>query len=215
MQFFTLLCYINRLSVTPFLHSQQFKKFINGLTPTKLNVMKKVGMIIAVIMTISFGYLNAKATKDESVSKLNGMVAEGKPFNAVVVNNNVNVVLLNNSASQVVVKGNPDAVGNIDYYVRRGILYVDTKDDSKAKNVTVYISANQLKSIEVTGSSLVQSQDTINNRLLKMIMNGEGKFVVKNRGRVLVTSDNDIDLFYKKNNVDYEMPIELANRYFD
>lgn len=115
-------------------------------------------------------------------------------FRSIIINNDIDVVLSESAFTEIYVAGSKKDVQNVNYFVRKGILHIQSKSGSLKGKVTVHVPVSQLQLVEINGKSTVTSNGTLSSSLLKVIVNGEARFDIKSFGRILVEADEDIDV---------------------
>jgi hypothetical protein len=147
--------------------------------------MKKQLVLIVMIAVLS--YFNAaaapvKPTKDNTVQ-----VVVTASFNRIVVCNNVNVVLVEETSQHFSIKGKSKWCEAVKLEVKAGVLTVSSSRTASMKQATVYIPVQQLEGITVKGYSDVESQGTLHCGKLNIHIEGECRVSVLNNGPVTVS----------------------------
>jgi Putative auto-transporter adhesin, head GIN domain len=119
------------------------------------------------------------------------------PFYGIVLNNDIDLVLVEATDNMVEIKGAEADINMVNYYIKKGVLYIRSREGSLKGRATVYLSVNGLKNIEITGKSYVSSNGYLNSRRLNVLVRDEAIFDLKNRGEILVEADSDIELHIK------------------
>lgn len=65
-------------------------------------------------------------------------------------------------------------------------------------NPIVTISVNNLQSLQINGDGDIKSHGQLRSKKLKLVINGESKFNVRNLGEILLDSDSNIDVQFEK-----------------
>jgi hypothetical protein len=99
---------------------------------------------------------------------------------------------------KIEIEGDKNDADKISYYVKKGTLYIDRNFGNSQKNPVVQIAVSQLKSIEVNGRSKIVSSGFLRSGLLKVRVNEESKFDLKNMGEIIFEADNEISLQFEK-----------------
>jgi hypothetical protein len=155
--------------------------------------MKK--LLILAVSVLAFTASTFAGTYNKIISTV---LVKGVVYEMIVVNNDIDVVLTESPVNEIMVTGEEESVSLVKHHVKRGVLTIGSKKGSLKGKATVYISVSGLKKLEVNGKSKVTSQGTLNSKSLKVIVNGEAKFDLKNNGSIIFEADEDIDLNFEK-----------------
>jgi Putative auto-transporter adhesin, head GIN domain len=159
--------------------------------------MKKLILMAVSLLTITAA--SVAGTNKESKPAFTKVISTKAAFQHIVINGDVDVVLTEKDFVQVDVTGEQKSVEAVTHYVKRGTLYIISKRAAKGAKPVVTIAVSDLKSIEVNGKGEITSKGALRSSKLKLVINGEAKFNVKNLGQILIESDEDIDLQFEKN----------------
>ncbi|HEX4957939.1 MAG TPA: DUF2807 domain-containing protein [Lacibacter sp.] len=121
-------------------------------------------------------------------------------YQFIVINNDIDVILTESALTDICISGGKKDIQLVRYYVKNGILFIESKNGSLKGRATVHVSVNNLKQIEINGQSTVISNGTLSSNQLKVVVNGEAKFDLKNIGDILIEADESIDLNFEKQN---------------
>lgn len=150
------------------------------------------------ILTVSLVALTASTFAGTDNKIISTVLAKGVVYEMIVVNNDIDVVLTESTVNEIMVTGEEESVKLVKHHVKKGILTIGSKTGSLKGKATVYISVSGLKKLEVNGKSKIISQGSLNSKCLKVIVNGEAKFDLKNNGQIIFESDEDIDLNFER-----------------
>lgn len=137
-------------------------------------------------------------TTNESKPAFTKIISTKAAFQHIVINGDVDVVLTEKDFVQVDVTGEQKSVEAVSYFVKRGTLYINRRGASKGAKPVVTIAVSDLQSLEINGDGDVTSKGTLHSSKLKLVINGESKFNVRNLGEILIESDSNIDLQFEK-----------------
>jgi Putative auto-transporter adhesin, head GIN domain len=153
-----------------------------------------------IIMAVSLLSLNANVFADTVKDNSPSMKSKANKvaFNKIVVNGDMDIVLTESDFVQVEIKGEQKTGKEVNYYLKKGVLYIDGSKGFGKTKPTVYIHVSHLQSIEVNGESIVSSNGRLASKTLKVVVNGEAKFDLKNYGEILFEAGEEIDLHFKK-----------------
>jgi hypothetical protein len=159
--------------------------------------MKKLIIMAVSLLTVNAA-LFAGNSSVSPVTEYSKVISAKAPFHSIVVNNDIDVVLTEATDNTIEIKGEEADVKKVNHYVKKGVLYIGSKVGSLKNKAVVYVSVNDLQSIEVNGKSTVTSKGFLSSSKLKVFVNGEAKFDLKNQGQMLFESDEEIDLHFEK-----------------
>jgi Putative auto-transporter adhesin, head GIN domain len=166
--------------------------------------MKKLITMAVSLLTVTAA--SFAGTTNESKPAFTKVISTKAAFQHIVINGDVDVVLTEKDFVQVDVTGEQKSVEAVTHYVKRGTLYINRKGASKGAKPVVTIAVSDLQSLEVNGDGDVTSKGTLRSSKLKLTINGESKFNVRNLGEILLESDGDIDLQFEKSGAE-EKPL--------
>lgn len=126
------------------------------------------------------------------------IVLSKAPFENIVINGDIDIVLTESNNVQIEVKGEEKVVTGVKHFVKKGTLYLFAAKSAPEKKPTVYIQVSNLVYLEINGKSKVTSNGPLNSSKLRVMINGDVKFHVRNYGDILIESDEDIDLQFEK-----------------
>jgi Putative auto-transporter adhesin, head GIN domain len=159
--------------------------------------MKKIIIIAVSLLTVNAA-LFAGNSSVSPVTEYTKVISAKAPFYSIVVNNDIDVVLTEATDILIEIKGEEEGVKKVSHYIKKGVLYINSKQGSLKGRATVYVSVNGLQSIEVNGKSTISSKGVLNSSKLKVFVNGEARFDLKNYGQLLIEADEEIDLHFEK-----------------
>jgi hypothetical protein len=155
--------------------------------------MKKLTFIAVSLLTINAS-LFAGNVSDSLVSEPQKVQAGKQPFHSVVVNNDIDLVLAEDTDNMIKIRGVEKHLKNVCYSIKKGVLYISSNGGSLKNKATVYLSVNDLQSLVVNGKSAINSKGTLNSKQLTVLVNGEAKFDLKNYGAIIMEAGNEIEL---------------------
>jgi len=120
-------------------------------------------------------------------------ISFGQSFTGLVVDDNITVVLTNETGSEITVSGDQLQVKKLRAAVKKGTLYVWQPGDDKGEKLTVYVPARMLRNIIVNGESQISTATTLDNTRLEVIVNGACKLALRSRGTIDVTGSSDYE----------------------
>jgi Putative auto-transporter adhesin, head GIN domain len=159
--------------------------------------MKKLMIMAVSLLTVNASLFAGISTVNPGTGH-KATAAAKPPFHSIVINNDIDVVLTEATDNMIEVKGAAAGINMVNYYIKKGVLYISSRQGSLKGRATVYLSVNGLKNIEINGSSYLTSNGFLNSRRLNVVVRDEAKFELKNRGEILIEADSDIELHVKK-----------------
>jgi Putative auto-transporter adhesin, head GIN domain len=159
--------------------------------------MKKLIIMAVSLLTLSAASFAGNGSEKKN-TEYSVVVKTKAPFQMIVLNNGVDLVLTESSETRIEIKGEEKDVNNVAHSVKKGILYIGVKNASLKTKAVVYVSMSQLESIEVNGKSKITSNGFLKSSKLKVVVNDEAKFDLKNYGKILFEADDEIDLNFEK-----------------
>jgi hypothetical protein len=154
-----------------------------------------------IIMAVSLLTLNAASfasTIKENNPVFTKKVEKKAAFQHIVINGDVDVVLVENDYVQVDICSEQNNNTSVSHYVNKGILYINRVDVSLGRKPIVIVAVNDLQSLEVNGDGDVTSKGSLRSSKLKLMINGESKLNVRNRGELMIESNSNIKLDIQK-----------------
>lgn len=133
------------------------------------------------------------------------------PFQKIIINNGIDLVLYEGTENLIEIKGGQKDVARVNYYIHKGILYIESRQGTLQNKVVVYLSVQQLQGIEVNGKSKISSNGFLNSDKLNLVVNDEAKFELKIRGEIFIESDESIDLHVEQ----WKGPNQPNNKHFN
>lgn len=155
--------------------------------------MKKLILsFLAVAISIA-----AFAQGTEEKRTTNKKVVISQPITSLVINDDVPVILINETSNEIFVEGKPKLVDGISIENRGGELVISSSHFISKKQVAVYVDARYLKNITINGSSLVGSFETLSNSQLDVLINGSCNLMIKSAGKINIKVTEDYSFTYK------------------
>jgi len=153
------------------------------------NMKKKMGSLVLVTLSVTcFGFAAPVHSNPPVIS-----IAFDQSFTSLVVDDNITIVLTNETGSEITVSGDQSQVKKIRAAVKKGSLYIWQPGGDKGEKVTVTIPAKQLRQVIVNGESYISTAATLDNTGLEVIVNGACKLVLHSRGNIDVTGTSDYE----------------------
>lgn len=153
--------------------------------------MKKVflSVILAALTGISIS-ANAVHPSDENGSDMK--------ITSLVINASVTIILVNDN-EPVRVGGNEKFLSNVTFKQTGNKLVIDATKDRDFKNKGfIYVPASQLKYIEINSSADVSTESALKIPVLDVLVNGECKIRIANKGECNVKDSKNFEVEYNK-----------------
>jgi len=104
-------------------------------------------------------------------------ISFGQSFTGLVVDDNITVVLTNETGTEITVSGDQLQVKKLRAAVKKGFLYIWQPGGDKGEKLTVYVPARLLRHIIVNGESQISTATTLDNTRLEVMLKGSCKLV--------------------------------------
>ncbi|MEO6670047.1 MAG: DUF2807 domain-containing protein [Ferruginibacter sp.] len=162
--------------------------------------MKK---LIVLITVFSLG-LSAFASPKDFKGYRSEKFSYGLAFSKIVVEDNIDLVLYENATTNIQFDGNQKDIASIEWKVKKGVLYISSKNGPLKNKVIVTIDVAALSDITLEGQSSVRSLGNLNSPELNVFMKGGCFAAIRNTGAINVinTDDTDMNVIEMTGNVD-------------
>ncbi|WP_407520193.1 DUF2807 domain-containing protein [Lacibacter sp. MH-610] len=164
-------------------------------------------LIIIAVSLLSFNITAGAGSVDNCMYR--HIIKAKHSFQSIVINNDIDVVLTECPDAEIYVAGDKKDIAAVSYFVKKGILYIQSKSGSLKGKVTVHVPVSHLQLVEINGNSTVTSNGTLSSRLLKVVVNGEAKFDIRSFGKILVEADESIDVNFEEQNKQHVLPLHI------
>ncbi len=147
----------------------------------------KVLFSIVFILSVLNGYTGNKV---KTLCKLDIQERKAESFDAIKLSSCVDVFISQGNNESIKVEADGNVISKIITEVRNSVLNIYTEDLNRSTGkMAVYVTVKELKSLKISGSGDVRSENTINT----------------NDFRFLLTGSGDLSLDLKAKNVDGEI----------
>ncbi|NII24675.1 hypothetical protein HB364_06280 [Pseudoflavitalea sp. X16] len=153
--------------------------------------MKKFALSF-VLLSLSFG-AHVMAGEGKNVSR---QVKVAAPFNRLIIQGDVEIVLVNDPSSFITIHGDVTDVDDVVIKNHNGRLIVSSKQQSHGKKMVIRIPFQQLKAIGMYGDVDLRSEDTLKTDALKVFMDGACKVSLTVEGTVSITHSDECEIEY-------------------
>ena len=140
------------------------------------------GLLLALISLSAFAQ-KAPATKPQTAFRFS------ETFNAIVIENDLTVVLTQGTSNEITVEGNAN---DIVVTEARGTLHLTAKSDAITSSTKVYVPANAVYSVYLNGNVALRSASVLPNENINIYMAAEANVNVRSNGRITVETADGI-----------------------
>ena len=119
------------------------------------------------------------------------------PFEKIELGSNIQIVLLQDpNRPPVVITGDENFIPAVNVTIKKGVLSITSNKNLKDRNIKIYVSVNNLTSLEVGGDASVVTEGTVKLDNLKVIVNDGGTVALRVVGNVHVEPASGCDFIY-------------------
>lgn len=158
--------------------------------------MKKL-FILSVVALLATGS-SVKAQQDLVKSYASCINSFKTPFDKIVVEDDIDLVLYEQPAPQIMIDGSDENSHKVKWTVKGSTLHISSINGSLKGKVLVTVAVNKLTDISVLGNSSVRSLGSLASPTIKVNMSGDGMVSIQNEGRIYVYNTEGTDLDVKK-----------------
>ena len=163
--------------------------------------MKK-GIIAATLFLVALRTTSIATAKDNTTTLISSRNITTGSFKKLIVDKNIHVVLVaDESKTSIIVTGDKDYIQNITVSTDKDVMKISSAKNLKNRKVTVYIPVKGLSSIELKSGARVSSEGILSSPLLSVLVHEGTTVELQNFGKVEVTSSDDCEFIYEKNEV--------------
>jgi Putative auto-transporter adhesin, head GIN domain len=153
---------------------------------------------ILILVTLIATAINVHATGKDSLTRIRNWSAPAT-FNTIIVNDDVDVMLIEDSSSVISVEGLTKFVDAIQLQVINGNLVISSTKQNINGRAFVFVPVHQLKSIVIKGISEVHSIGILQSPNLQVYIENICLVSIRNNGLVKVGNNENFELEYIKN----------------
>ena len=147
---------------------------------------KIIVLLLSVFSVATFGFA-ASVDVDPPLMK----ISFDKSFTSLEVEDNIAVVLTNETGNEISLAGDKEYVKRVRATVKRGRLYLWLAGSEKGERVTV--PAALLRQVVINGDSYVSTASTLNNAGMLVVVNGACKLFIKSRGKIDISGTSEYE----------------------
>ncbi|HSN61211.1 MAG TPA: DUF2807 domain-containing protein [Ferruginibacter sp.] len=156
---------------------------------------KKIIIYTALLFTIT---VTAFAQKEPGQVINNDPLTYNKPFEKIVVEDDIELVLIESNEKQIKFEGSAVDLEKVNWSIKRGSIYLGSKLGSLKDKVKVILYVKDLKAIEINGNSVIKTSGHLSSKNLDIMMNGQAWVDILNAGKINVQRGEDIELNVRK-----------------
>jgi len=157
--------------------------------------MKKILlMAIITLAAMQQSAFASKASRETSTQKSAYYVA----FNKIELNDGIHLILKHEATNSINFTGTDKDITNVKWEINNGTLSIGARKGKMQQTVTIELSVRDLEEIIVNGDAKVTSVNDLKSEVLKVKLEGNGTVAIKNSGKILLNSDEDIQLDVRK-----------------
>jgi hypothetical protein len=158
--------------------------------------MKKL-IILSVVALLATGS-SVKAQQDLVKNYASCINSFKTPFDKIVVEDDIDLVLYEQTTPQVMIDGNDNNSSKVKWTIKGSTLHISSSNGSLKGKVLVTVAVNQLTDITVLGNSSVRSLGSLKSPSIQVNMSGDGMVSIQSEGRIYVHNTEGIELDVKK-----------------
>ncbi len=164
--------------------------------------MKK---LIVLLTVFTIAGLSAFATGGESTDVKNyysQYFAYKLSFNKIVVADDIDLVIYENSTTNIQFDGTKENIEKVDWKVKNGTLYIKSKSGSLKSKVIVTLDVTNLDEISIEGQSSVRSLGNLNSPKLDVYMKSGSFVAIRNYGTInIISEDAEISVLERSGDI--------------
>ncbi len=158
--------------------------------------MKK---LIAVFTALLFTAGSATFASTEGTKKYNTEQSSySESFTKIVIEDDIDVVLYENGTTNIQFDGNARNISRIEWVVKKGVLYLRSKNGSLKDKVLVTIDVNALENIVIEGDSKVRSLGILSSEELNVHLSTSSYVAIRSLGKINISNSEGTELVVKK-----------------
>lgn len=153
---------------------------------------RKIGLAALALATF---VMQSFASGNPAVSR---KIENNQAFGKIIVGENLNVMLVDEEATTIIVEGKADLLNSIEVSNKYGVLTISSKNNATASGVMVYVPVKSLYNLEIGDNSKVYSPDIIKADDLKVLLNGECKIGLQTTGKITLQYVEELEFTLTK-----------------
>lgn len=124
-------------------------------------------------------------------------------FSKIVVEDNIDLVIYENATSNIQFDGSKEDIANVEWKVKKGVLYLGSKKGHFKNKVIVTIDASKLEEITLLGQSNVRSLGNLDTPELNVYIKAGCFAAIRNTGTINIvnTDETEMNVIQKAGNV--------------
>jgi Putative auto-transporter adhesin, head GIN domain len=148
-------------------------------------------------LLLLFSFRPGEGTGGSTLPVVKKEVKLATPFQSVNIHGDVSVILTNEPAGTITMAGIEKDLDRIRYKVKNNELIIDTYRKNILRDLTIYLSAATLQSIQLNGEGNIYSTVSIKQEGLHLLLNGNIKVKVYTKGKLTIDATEGYQLFWE------------------
>ncbi len=156
--------------------------------------MKKlIALFAAIILT---GSLSVFAEPTEIKGYFSKQSSYELTFTKIVIQDDIDLVIYENATSNIQFDGSTENIAKVEWKIKKGVLYINSKRGSLKNKVMVTIDVKKLSEISIEGNSSVRSLGVLNSNELNVYVKSQSYVALRSTGSINIinTSDSEMDV---------------------
>ncbi|MDO9376808.1 MAG: DUF2807 domain-containing protein [Ferruginibacter sp.] len=149
--------------------------------------MKKLVLVILSSLALATAFPQQSSLEIVTINKMN----IDEAVNSIKVYNQVEVLLQADSSSSIKIVGEKSSVEKIQVRFDKGHLTITGLEYNNQEKVMVFVPANHLQHIYIHGPATVNTDTTLSNTQLDVVINGTGTVAIHTTGIINQTTVED------------------------
>ncbi len=127
----------------------------------------------------------------------------GLSFNKIVVEDNIDLVIYENSTTNIQFDGTKADIANVEWKVKKGVLYLSSKKGHFKNKVIVTIDVAKLYEVTLLGQSSIRSLGNLDTPELNVYLRAGCFAAIRNTGSINIvnTDDSEMNVMQKTGDV--------------
>jgi Putative auto-transporter adhesin, head GIN domain len=147
-------------------------------------------LLLASFFLFSF---TPEGTEKSNVPVIRKELTLVSPFQKIIINGDISVMLTNKPAGTVLVEGDENEVSNLRYRTKNNELIINAGKKKRSTQLSVYLSAGMLKNMLINGDGDISSTGTVQTNNLYIWLNGNVNVKINVIGEVSVDAFDSYD----------------------
>ena len=119
-------------------------------------------------------------------------------FNKIIIGENLNVILKNETGNGVSIEGTKAYLDNVNLVVSDGTLFIRSNTFLNKKTGTIYLSVGNLKQIQLENKASVTSSGFLNCKNLTVLVSEDSHASIRSFGQIKILPTNNCELDFER-----------------